>query len=615
MSTAWGGTTYYIRNGGNDAANGQSEVNAWETFLNVKTTTFGAGDEIRLQRGSKWAEELILNNGGTLASPAVVTAYGTLSDPLPIIERGNQTQAMGLVCLSGIDIHDWRIERIYFCQAHRGINFESTLGSGNENITVSHCYFDGMDDPAAAHNEWSTGLSFRGAVWDDITVTSCTFKDTTNGVSIYCTDANDVHISDCEAFGGLSAGFALTNVNVGLVSNFHVHDVGGSTSIGTCGAYLNACDHLVVTDCSFARVAHGGGADGVGLDFEAFNTDCTLTRCSFFENEGAAILMFSPCAPIPGMPCLPAPNLNITISDCLFYNNNLLPHSVPPHPVGSNANLFAAVGAGSYLSTGHITDCGSYVNGSTPHFSSNWSGFIQSNTLEGTYCTDWTPVYGKIKRLAVGGNGHIAGIDRANSVVAWNGDYFGNCWNSISTPATMRSVSIGNDGEMWANGSDNKVWQYTGSGTWSNMHLNASKVAVGSSANIQALDLSSNVRLWTGSGWSTITNNIVGGGTVSLVDLDVGPAATDYAWGINGGGSNATYRFNGSAWESTAGTLTQVSERSYDKAVGVDGTTIRGTTNGGTTWSTYPGALKQVSQGSDGSLWGIDNDNHIWRWQ
>jgi hypothetical protein len=49
-------TTYFVKNGGNDALSGRSDANAWATISKVNSTSFSAGDTVSLKCGSTWEE-------------------------------------------------------------------------------------------------------------------------------------------------------------------------------------------------------------------------------------------------------------------------------------------------------------------------------------------------------------------------------------------------------------------------------------------------------------------------------------------------------------------------------------------------------------------------------
>ena len=87
--------TYYVSNGGSDAASGTSSSAAWQTIAHVNQQTFKAGDSILFQSGGTWREQLAVPSSGTAGSPIVVANYG--NGPAPIITGADSITAWTLV--------------------------------------------------------------------------------------------------------------------------------------------------------------------------------------------------------------------------------------------------------------------------------------------------------------------------------------------------------------------------------------------------------------------------------------------------------------------------------------------------------------------------------------
>lgn len=81
-------TTYYVRAGGCDCADGKSDATAWATLAKVNATAFATSDAVLFREGDKWSGVLTVDWAGTSSSPAVVGAYH-LKDGAPI--RGYAT--------------------------------------------------------------------------------------------------------------------------------------------------------------------------------------------------------------------------------------------------------------------------------------------------------------------------------------------------------------------------------------------------------------------------------------------------------------------------------------------------------------------------------------------
>ena len=77
-------TSYYVSNGGTDAAGCTTAATACKTLGYVDSSiTLHAGDSVLLQRGGVWNEQLVATASGTSGSPILYDAYGT--GPAPVI--------------------------------------------------------------------------------------------------------------------------------------------------------------------------------------------------------------------------------------------------------------------------------------------------------------------------------------------------------------------------------------------------------------------------------------------------------------------------------------------------------------------------------------------------
>lgn len=76
-------TDYYVKNGGNDGLDGESDGNAWETLAKVRGETFSPADNIYFKRESVWRGCLNIPSEGTSGNPITFGAYG--SGDLPVI--------------------------------------------------------------------------------------------------------------------------------------------------------------------------------------------------------------------------------------------------------------------------------------------------------------------------------------------------------------------------------------------------------------------------------------------------------------------------------------------------------------------------------------------------
>lgn len=79
LAFAWAGTseaaTYYVRNGGNDSADGRSHATAWASLDKVNSYAFAAGDAVLLLEGDRFVGQVTVDWAGTSSTRAVLGAY------------------------------------------------------------------------------------------------------------------------------------------------------------------------------------------------------------------------------------------------------------------------------------------------------------------------------------------------------------------------------------------------------------------------------------------------------------------------------------------------------------------------------------------------------------
>lgn len=67
--------------GGNDSANGTSQLTPWATVSKVNGSTFSPNDTISFKRGNRWREALTVPSSGSSGSPITFTYYGIGASP------------------------------------------------------------------------------------------------------------------------------------------------------------------------------------------------------------------------------------------------------------------------------------------------------------------------------------------------------------------------------------------------------------------------------------------------------------------------------------------------------------------------------------------------------
>jgi uncharacterized repeat protein (TIGR02059 family) len=84
LSSYLAATDYYVKNGGNDLAQGTSDATAWATIEKVNSvfSTLKPGDRILFKKGDKFYGTIIISKSGTSGSPITIGSYGTGDKPI-----------------------------------------------------------------------------------------------------------------------------------------------------------------------------------------------------------------------------------------------------------------------------------------------------------------------------------------------------------------------------------------------------------------------------------------------------------------------------------------------------------------------------------------------------
>jgi parallel beta-helix repeat protein len=124
LAFAWAGTseaaTYYVRNGGNDSADGRSHGTAWASLGKVNSYAFAAGDVVLLQEGSRFVGQVTVDWGGTSSGRSVLGAYYLDgSTPVrgyrsarPIIDGEDRLPSGHFASLVQVTAHRARVENL-----------------------------------------------------------------------------------------------------------------------------------------------------------------------------------------------------------------------------------------------------------------------------------------------------------------------------------------------------------------------------------------------------------------------------------------------------------------------------------------------------------------------
>lgn len=168
--------TYYVRNGGNDSADGRSHATAWASLNKVNDFSFAAGDQVFLYEGNRWVGQVTVDWGGTSSAPAVLGAYyldGSkptrgYRSAAPIIDGEDRLPSSRYDALVTVKANGVRIENLRVKNSEgRGIGTADgdaveVIGCSVSNIVGSAIHFLRSDGSRAENNfVTETGIGAR----------------------------------------------------------------------------------------------------------------------------------------------------------------------------------------------------------------------------------------------------------------------------------------------------------------------------------------------------------------------------------------------------------------------------------------------------------------------
>lgn len=204
-------------------------------------------------------------------------------------------------------------------------SYQSQGGGGAEYVWPAAIVLGGrrgLASPTSFHDISLDNLRFEGCItgvlayfynlpsstnfYRNLSMTRCTITGTVNGIL---------------AAKGLDAGHDGTPDSPwGRFLNLNI--LAGSENrgfaLGTTGLILEDVANARFSDCSFSHVRNNGNPDGCGFDFESECRNITVERSIFADNDGQGILMMDNHADAPDGP---KPHRDVTIRNCLFYDN------------------------------------------------------------------------------------------------------------------------------------------------------------------------------------------------------------------------------------------------------------------------------------------------------
>lgn len=393
-------TSYYIKNGGNDNLDGHSDVNAWASFTRINATQLSAGDAVYLKCGSTWTGPLHPPTAkGTAVAHITLTSYG--SGNMPVINGASMTTG---ACIQIEGASWWDISGIACQNSKLGLYLRYYADFNNTNVNVTWMSFTNMSDVSdtggvpgeyvVASGIYVGGLYYqdgvtRSPVLTNLLVQNCAFSFCEIGFTdcfwypgpVYRGILVNPKILNCWCNNYVDGLFCMQCTNGGLIQSCQTYaglQLGSPFAPGTCGGLLTSSQNTVIDNCGFADCRRAPNSnDGVGLDMDDGNINCTVSNCVFRNNDGAGLEFL---IPIQGSPL---GSTGYTIQNNTFYNDCLNPPPLGYGYIPMNCEIVSV----STAITGTLTNNGLYKSNANPWLNGYMTGFSQSNNRQRTWST------------------------------------------------------------------------------------------------------------------------------------------------------------------------------------------------------------------------------------
>jgi hypothetical protein len=267
-------STYYVKNGGNDGADGLNDTNAWATFNNINKTKIVAGDTVRLKRGSIWRDffEAGTDFNGTSSDPIIVEPYGDTG--YPIISGASLitgwTLYSGNVWQAALSTHQSYDHKI-FIDGTVG-DYKATIGElvneGDWTWASDVLYLYAPSDPDTAYTNPGVEartrqhvVLFHGSYWiyDGLWIE----KPWQDNFRSYAACGHVIIRNNTSRWGGRN-GIGITGGNAHSYSEFYGNECSYNEETGISANQL--VDHLKVYR---NEVHHNGGTVGGGDEYRS----------------------------------------------------------------------------------------------------------------------------------------------------------------------------------------------------------------------------------------------------------------------------------------------------------------------------------------------------------
>jgi len=138
-------TAYYVSSSGDDANDGRSTDQAWETLTKVNATSFSGGESILFNKGDEFEGTITISDSGTNGLPITYGSYGTGSKPKIYgseeitgwsVHSGNIYKATFGTAITQLFIDDIRIRPARYPNPGEALHAITTVNSTHQFVST-----------------------------------------------------------------------------------------------------------------------------------------------------------------------------------------------------------------------------------------------------------------------------------------------------------------------------------------------------------------------------------------------------------------------------------------------------------------------------------------------
>jgi len=175
-------------------------------------------------------------------------------------------------------------------------------------------------------------------------------------------------------------------------------------------------------------------------------------------------------------------------------------------------------------------------------------------------------------------------------------------WKVVADAPKLKAVSVGKDEEVWGLTSKNEIYKKEG-GNWKKIEGSLRQISVGSKQNVWGVNNKLEIFRWSGKEWQNIQGHL----------KQVSAGADGSVWGVDV--DDQVFRYEGNSWKQAEGiSLKQIAVADAKNIWGVNSNNEVFQYQADTkAWVRLYGRLKQISCSVDGSVYGVDPEDDVFR--